>query len=481
MRRRGARNRDPQRLYAVIGTFVVAVILVAVYVSWESVNGLPFQPAYHVFVEVPNAEHLVPADEVRIAGIRVGQVRQVSAMPVRHGSPYARVGLALDPSVHQLPVDTAVQVGLSAALGATYINLTLGHSRRTVPEGGALPLSDARPSVDLVDLLDIFNHSTATSIQSSLSDLGAGLAGRGPALNDFIGSLSGWLPPLMRVSATLAAPGTNLAGFLHGYESFVGALAPVSVPFASLVATASSTFEGIARADPALGATIEDLPPAERATTTAFTRLQRPLDELATLVTELRPGGALLPQTLRATNVTLSDAVHPLGEVPTFAADLRRTLSAVKRVSARPATDGTVRKLTSVIQAAGGLLDVLTPAQVDCDVVALYGTQFPKAFTMGGGSAQSLTVFGFVNAGAQNSILQNAKPSVNLGVNYLPHEDADECESGNEPAPGANGPPQLTNPAGNQSRSVPATSPPAGVTQLAQQAGLLDAPRGTPR
>jgi virulence factor Mce-like protein len=432
-------------------------------------------------VEVPDAKHLVPADEVRIAGIRVGEVTQVTAVPVRHGTPYARIELALVPSVRHQPVDSTVQVGLSAALGATYVNLTPGHSRRTVPQGGVLPLANARSTVDLVDLLDIFNRSTATSIQSSLSDLGPGLAGRGPALNDFIGGLRSWLPSLRRVSATLAAPSTDLAGFLRGYESFAGALAPVSAPFAGLVATVASTFGGIERADPALAATIEDLPPAEGATTTAFTRLQRPLDELATLVTELRPGGALLPQTLLATNVTLSDAVRPLGEVPTFAASLRRTLAAAERVSAESTTSGALRQLTSAMRAAGDLLDVLTPAQVDCDVIGLYGTQFPKAFTMGGGASQSLTVFGFVNAGARNSIFQNAKPSVNLGVNYLPHEDAAECESGNEPAPGPNGPPQLTNPPGNQSRSVPATSPPAGVTQLARQAGLLNAPKGTPR
>jgi virulence factor Mce-like protein len=481
MRRALRRHRDIRRTHALIGTIVVALILVAVYISWESVNGLPFQSRYHVFVEVPDAEHLVTTDEVRVGGIRVGQVSQVTAMPAGRARPYAKVKLSLDPSVGRLPVDTAVQVGLSAALGATYVNLTIGHSRRTVPEGGRLPLSDARTSVDLVDLLDIFDRSTATSIQSSLSGLGAGLAGRGPALNGFLAGLSGWLPALTRVSATLAAPATRLAGFLQGYESFAGALSPVARPFADLLATASSTFEGFERADPELAATIEDLPPAESAATTGFTRLQGPLSGLATLVTDLRPGGALLAHTLRATNLTLADAVRPLDGVPAFATELRTTLATLQRVSREPSTDGTVRKLTDVVTASGGLLQVLTPAQVDCDVIGLYGTQFPKAFTMGGGSAQSLTVFGFVNSGAQGSILQSAKPSPNLGVNYLPNENAHECESGNEPAPPASGPPQLLNPAGDQSRSFPATSPPAGVTQLAAKAGLLNAPPGTPR
>jgi phospholipid/cholesterol/gamma-HCH transport system substrate-binding protein len=459
---------------------VIVILAAAVYISWKSVHGLPFQSKYVVSVEVSNAEHLVPADEVRIGGIRVGQVVQVTAEPAPPGgAPFARVKLQLDPSVGRLPVDTTVQVGLSAALGATYVGLTPGASRRTISKDGLLPLTNARSAVDLVDLLGIFDRSTANSIQRTLSGLGAGVAGRGADLNGLLGALKALLGPLTRVSETLAAQPTRLPAFLHGYEAFVSALAPVAAPLGGLIAGASTTLAAFQSASGALAVTIEALPLTESTATTAFTELQQPLDGLARLVTDLRPGVATLPSTLRSVNVTLSEGVKPLVAVPPFAAALRDALITLQRVTRQPTTDGAVRKLTDLVSASGTTLDVLTPAQLHCDVVGLWGTQFSKVFTMGGGASQALTVFGFVNAGASNSILQNSSPSPNLGVNYLPNENASECASGNESPPPQNGPPQLTNPPG-AGRSVPDSAPPPGVTELAARAGLLD-PLGTQR
>jgi len=457
MTRRSRRRRNGARAVTLIGAVVLGVLVVAVYISYNSVHGLPWQSTYDVAVDVPNGDHLVSTDEVRIGGIRVGQVTQVTAMPApAGGQPYARVTLALDPSVGRLPRDTQVKVRPSSALGATYVNLTLGK-----------------------DLLDIFNRSTAESIQRTFSGLGAGLAGRGPALNDLLGALNNLLPPLTRVSTALAAPQTQLSALLHGYEAFVSALAPVSRPLAGLVADASTTLGALVQAQNALGATIDQLPATESATTTAFTELQRPLDGLATLVTDLRPGGALLPSTLRQINRTLNAGLRPLAQAPPFARDLREALRTLTAVTRMQATDGAVRKLTDLVNAAGTTLQVLTPAQVDCNVIALLGMQVGKAFGAVPGPV-SFVNFDFVTPGAIGSDLQSASPSPNLGVNYYPNENAQECESGNEPAPGVFGPPQLGNPPGNQSRSVLSSEPPPGVTALAQRAGLLNAPPGTP-
>jgi virulence factor Mce-like protein len=467
--------------YVGTGAVVVVVLVGAVYVSWNSIYGLPLQSRYTVYVDVPNAEHLVPTDEVRIAGIRVGEVTQVSAEPASAGrAPFARVKLELATSVGRLPADTKVRVGLSAALGATYVQLTLGHSRRTIAAGGVVPLANTQPTVDLVDLLDVFDHSTAAGIRQSLAGLGAGFAGRGPALNDMLGALPRLLPAFMRVAQTLAAPATRLGAFLRGYEAFTATFAPVATPLAELLTGASATFGGMRRAGPALAATLDALPQAESDTTSAFTALQRPLDRLATLVTDLRGGGTLLPTTLHQVNLTLDAGIAPLrGAVP-FSAALGRALSTLQEVTRQPATLGTMGKLKDLVTASGTGLEALTPAQLDCDVIGLYGTQFSKVFSMGGGEAQGLAEFDFINPGATGSILQNAKPSPNLGVNYLPTENASECASGREPAPGSNGPPQLSGPVG-VGHAVPETAPPPGVTALAARAGLLNTPAGTPR
>jgi virulence factor Mce-like protein len=469
-------------MYAGIGSVITVVLIVGVYVSYNSIHGLPFQSIYHVAVDVPNADRLVSTDDVRVHGVLSGSVASVTAMPARQGAPpFARVNLNIDPSVGHLPVDTKVEVGLSSALGATYVNLIPGTSARTVPNGGRLGVANAQPTVDLVDLFDIFNRSTRRSIDSTLANLGDGLAGRGPALNVTIGGLRTLLPPLTQVEAALAAPVTQLSPFLHEYESFVAALAPVAAPLSQLLGNGATTFAALHRARGALARSIDALPSSESAATAGFTAIQPALGRLSALVVGLRPGAAMLRGALDQINSTLTAGVQPFRATPQFAGELSSTLTSLERVTREPSTDGAVRKLTDLIAATNPLISLLAPAQVNCDVISLFGINFSKVFTLGGGGTQGVAMLALASAGAQGSLLQHAAPSPDLALNYLPHEVPAECESGNEPPPGIFGPTQLTNPPGNQSQSVPQTAPPPGVEALAQQAGLLGPPPGTPR
>jgi hypothetical protein len=218
---------------------------------------------------------------------------------------------------------------------------------------------------------------------------------------------------------------------------------------------------------------IDVLPSTERATTAGFNRVAPSLERLSRLLVELRRGGALLPRTLRNTNATLAEAVTPFRQTPRFANALGRTFTELRRASRKRSTDGSIRKLTEISAASKEILEVLAPAQIHCDVIGLWGVDFGKTFVWGGGDAQALGNFAFASVGAENSIFQQAKPSRDLGVNYLPNENAQECESGNEP-PVAGGPPHLSNPPGLQSNVVPLTAQPPGVRERAIAAGLQD-------
>ena len=475
-RRRHIR-RGPERLFAGIGLVAIVALIIFVYVSYTANNGLPFAPAYTIRADVGNADLLIKTDEVRIAGIRVGQVSGVTAR-VRRGVPYAQLTLALSPSAGPLPVDTRVQILSASILGATYVDLAPGTSRRRVPNGGTLPLHDATSTVQLTDLLDIFNHATAQNIQDGLSHLGDSVAGQGDALNTTFGSLAALLPPVSRVSQTLAAPATGLAQFLRGYEAFVAAIAPVSSRLASLVSGAATTFGALANVRPALAATIEAFPPAETALTDALNGLDPSLNTLANVAAGLRAAGRLLPGALTVINTTLQAGVRPADELPTFAGHLTASLRSLNTLSRAPSTGGAVRKLTDTLTSAATTLNVLTPAQVYCNVLGIFGLNFASSFgELGTGNGPSIADIGVTTAGALGEELQNAKPSPNVAINYLPTENSKGCVSGNEPYTGRQ---SLSNPPGVTSTNVPNTSPPPGVTALARRAGLLNAPLGTP-
>ena len=64
-----------------VGAITTLIVILAVFLAYNANNGLPFVPTYKISVQVPNAEVLVPGNDVRIGGVRVGLVESVE--PVR--------------------------------------------------------------------------------------------------------------------------------------------------------------------------------------------------------------------------------------------------------------------------------------------------------------------------------------------------------------------------------------------------------------
>ncbi len=62
-----------------VGAITTLIVIVAVFLAYNANNGLPFVPVYRVSVDVPNAARLVPNNEVRIGGNRVGVVESIEA------------------------------------------------------------------------------------------------------------------------------------------------------------------------------------------------------------------------------------------------------------------------------------------------------------------------------------------------------------------------------------------------------------------
>ena len=74
MRRRGAGLAASPTM---VGALTVMVVILAVFLAYNANNGLPFVPAYRVTAQVPNADTLVPGNEVRVGGVRVGLVESI--------------------------------------------------------------------------------------------------------------------------------------------------------------------------------------------------------------------------------------------------------------------------------------------------------------------------------------------------------------------------------------------------------------------
>ena len=60
-----------------VGAITTLVVIVTVFLAYNSNNGLPFVPTYQVSVNLCNASRLSPNNEVRIGGNRVGVVESI--------------------------------------------------------------------------------------------------------------------------------------------------------------------------------------------------------------------------------------------------------------------------------------------------------------------------------------------------------------------------------------------------------------------
>ncbi len=164
-----------------IGALAVLITILAVFLAYNANNGLPFVKTYRLTAQVPDANGLVPGNEVRIGGVRVGVIEQISPVQTEDGSTNAALSLKLDTVVDPLPIDSTVIIRSRSALGLQYLQIDRGTSDEGYAEGAELPLSKARPGAGPVrrvapDLrrADARRRSSRTSSSSATRSPAAG-------------------------------------------------------------------------------------------------------------------------------------------------------------------------------------------------------------------------------------------------------------------------------------------------------------------
>ncbi len=471
-----------------VGALTILVVSVAVYLSYIAENGLPFVPTYSINVDVPDGAELVKNADVRIGGARVGQVLSISPEPrgTDHGynQPFARLKLALQKSVDPLPFDTRYQVRLASVLGGKYVEVIPGHDRNTpstpaLPDGGTFSLGGRVqhniPIVDLDTAFRVFGPKTQQGIRDATGELGNAVAGRGTSFNDSIYSLRQLLGPLNSLLGLLASPNTHLTTFISGAAATTSALAPVAPTISALLSNGAITFRALDASR--LGQTIDQLPATESQATTVLRNAQPVLVDAATVVQALKPSAALLPLAARRLDAIIRAATPVFKLAPELAGNLQTALSDVEQLSKNPAAIETFNVLgdndlatfgASAFVGLGAILQAAAQAQLDCNSEASWAALFggPNNPLSEGDSAGTwLRSIPVLDTG---TLLQSPTPAQNLHLNYYPNESSGDCSAGNE----VYSPGQVIGQPGRVNNTVPQTSPPPGVLQRYQAAGL---------
>ena len=453
-----------------IGAATVLVVLVAVFLSYNANQGLPFVPSYRLQVQTPSAANLVSGNEVRIGGVRVGSVESITVDRARDGTSFAVLGLKLEQSVAPLPRDSTVLIRPRSALGLKYVELTRGTSEQGFEDGDTIPLASATPApVEFDEFTNMFDEETRAAAQENLRGFGDAFAGRGQSINQAIGALAPLLRDIVPVARNLSGSDTNLQRFVGELADAARIIAPAAEAQAQLFVGLDRTFaalrevarpyiqESISEGPETLDAAIRGLP------------VQRPfLANTEGLFRELRPG----VRALRAAAPELADALEvgtpTLRRFPAFNRRLAALLTELETFSQDPLVPRGLRALTDTMRTLDPTLRFLAPTQTTCNYIALWFRNIASLLSEGdvNGTWQRFIIIatpqgpnsegGPSSAPADGPTLEN-----HLHTNPYPNTAAPgqprECEAGNEPF--LRGQTVTSNVTGTQQAATEATTP----------------------
>jgi phospholipid/cholesterol/gamma-HCH transport system substrate-binding protein len=135
-----------------LGIFVVVTVLFTTILGISIANiNTTSTNAYKA--RFTDATLLLPNDDVRIAGVRVGQVKDVKIVDKRQ----AEVEFEVDAG-RQLPAGVTAQIKFRNLVGQRYVSLGEGDdsSGKTLGPGGTIPLERTTPALDLTELFNGF-------------------------------------------------------------------------------------------------------------------------------------------------------------------------------------------------------------------------------------------------------------------------------------------------------------------------------------
>jgi len=267
------------------GSALVAAALAVVVVVLTA--GAGKHPLRAVFTA---ALQLRAGNQVRIAGRTVGDVQAVSLYDGE-----ALVEMGIDDADWPLHAGTTAQLrfGAAASYASRYVQLQPGPAGGPVlADNALLPAADTVTPVEFDQIFSTFNASTRGHLGGTISNAAGLLNGES---SDLRRDLDLGAPGVRRTADFLGDLGLDpaaLSTLVSASAATLASLRANDTQLQGLVGNAAQTFSVLADNATALSATVAQLPGTLRASQGTLAHLDRSLNGLGTLVSDLRPGAA---------------------------------------------------------------------------------------------------------------------------------------------------------------------------------------------
>src|SRR3954452_23865699 len=119
MRRRGSASVVANPV--LVGAVTVLVVVVAVFLAYNANNGLPFVPTRSLKIQVSNGANLLPGNDVREGGQRIGLVEDMRPVRLTDGTVGAEATIKLDKDYPAIQRDSRLNIRPRSVLGLKYV------------------------------------------------------------------------------------------------------------------------------------------------------------------------------------------------------------------------------------------------------------------------------------------------------------------------------------------------------------------------
>jgi phospholipid/cholesterol/gamma-HCH transport system substrate-binding protein len=133
-------------LETVMGAIVLLAAAGFVALAYEAAD-VKGNDGYEIAAEFGSTGGLSVGDDVRISGIKVGQITAQQLDPITY---VAKVSIAIEPTI-KIPIDSSARITAASLLGGNYLELMPGAATDTLGAGAVI--YDTRDPISLSDLL----------------------------------------------------------------------------------------------------------------------------------------------------------------------------------------------------------------------------------------------------------------------------------------------------------------------------------------
>ncbi len=320
------------------GLIAMVIVVVATYFAYTQAN--PFADAYRFQAAFNTVNNLKPDSPVRIAGVQVGVVQEITALG--EGEDGAMVTMEIED--HGLPIHDDAELKIRPRIfleGNEFVDLQPGTpSAPVLDEDGVIPVNQTATPVQFGQVLSVLQTDTREDLRTFFAEYSIKALGGGGA-RGFRDSIKYWEDAYKSTAlandALLGTEEGDLFRVLEGQQQTFAALSEAPEDLRDLVTNFNTTAAAFASEDDALQATIPALRdvlavgrPALQSLNSSFPGIQR-------FAVDALPGVRSSQQTIPETFPFIRQLrllVRP-SELRGLAADLRRTIPDLTRLNRR--------------------------------------------------------------------------------------------------------------------------------------------------